>query len=87
MLLAIAFGFGGQVFVLSAVSAAGVSAAEVGMRPVKADHVKVKAVEEKDAGQAKRQLPVARTNDEEVKRLKMIFMVIMNLGAHRGPAR
>lgn len=86
LMLMMAFGAGGQGVVLSPASAGGGTEGQVDARAVYEDSGKVKAVEEKDSGRT-RPLSIARTNEEEMKRLKMIFMVIMNLGPQRGPAR
>jgi hypothetical protein len=67
-------------------AAAGAPREGLSARPVYeyAEH-QINAVDEKNHGNEKRLLPAGPTNEVEVKRLKLIFLLMMSLGQYRTP--
>jgi hypothetical protein len=82
LLLMMAPGLNGESVALSnQAAAAGASSERLGARPVYAygtEH-QINALDEK------RLLPAGPTNEVEVKRLKLMFLLMMSLGQHRIP--
>jgi len=68
-------------------AAASAPSEEPGPRPVyeHGDEHQVNAPDEKNNSNPRRVLPAGPTNEDEVKRLKLIFLLIMSSGQFRAP--
>ena len=81
-------GLGGETVALSKQSRAlGVTEERLGARPVHeygTEH-QINAVNEKNYGNEKRLLRIGPTNEVEMKRLKLVFLLVMSLGQYRTP--
>ena len=89
LVLMMAPGLGGEsvAFLNQAAAAAGAPREELGARPVHeygTEH-QINALDEKNHSNEKRLLPAGPTNEVEVKRLKLIFLLMMSLGQYRTP--
>ena len=80
LVLMMAPGLGGESVALSNQAAAsGVPGKRLGARPVH----QINALNKKNHGNEKRLLRVGPTNEVEVKRLKLMFLLMMSLGQYR----
>ena len=87
LVLMMAPGLGGESVALSNQAAVpGVPGERLGSRPVHAyvTERQINALDEKNHGNEKRLLRVGPTNEVEVKRLKLMFL-LMSLGQYRTP--
>ena len=88
LVLMMAPGFGGESVAFSnQAAAAGAPREGLSARPVYeyATEHQINAVDEKNHSNEKRLLPAGSTNEVEVKRLKLIFLLMMSLGQYRTP--
>jgi hypothetical protein len=81
-------GLGGETVALSKQARVlGVTEERLGARPVHeygTEH-QINAVNEKNYGNEKRLLRIGPTNEVEMKRLKLVFLLVMSLGQYRTP--
>jgi hypothetical protein len=89
LVLMMAPGLGGEsaAFSNQAAAAAGAPEEGLGVGPAYEYDTKnqIKALDEKNHGNEKRLLRADQTNEVEVKRLKLIFLLMMSLGQYRTP--
>jgi len=85
LVLMMAPGLGGESVVFSDQAAAGAPRERPGARPVYdyGTELQINALDEKNHSHEKRLLAAGRTNEVEVKRLKLMFLLMMSLGQYR----
>jgi hypothetical protein len=88
LVLMMGLGLGAEtVALLNQARALGVTGERLGVRPVHeygTEH-QINALNEKSYGNEKRLLRPGRTDEVEMKRLKLVFLLMMSLGQYRTP--